>query len=76
MLGIQYLFLFAADFSDDRTLVNYYISVLNFNRGEERTTVKPIYDLSCEFMSQETKNLAEKRHAFLENFNIDLGEEV
>lgn len=76
LLGIQYLFLFAADLSDDRTLVNFYNSVLNFNRDVERATVKPIYDLSCEFMYQETKNLAEKRQAFLENFNIDLEEEV
>lgn len=75
LLGIQYLFLFAADLSEDRTLVNYYNSVLNFNRDEERATVKPIYDLSCEFMYQETKDLAERRQAFLDNFN-DINEEI
>lgn len=69
LLGIQYLFLFAADLSDDRTLVNFYNSILKFNRDEERATVKPIYDLSCEFMYQETKDLAERRQAFFDNFN-------
>lgn len=40
----------------------------------ERATVKPIYDLSCEFMYQETKTLAERRHFFFENFNSDVEE--
>lgn len=75
LLGIQYLFLFAADLSDYRTLIEYYMDRLGFNRDEERATVKPIYDLSCEFMYQETKNLAERRQVFFDNFNNDTKEE-
>ena len=40
-------------------------------RDEERATVKPIYDLSCEFMYQETKDLEDRRTQFFENFNPD-----
>lgn len=40
----------------------------------ERATVKPIYDLSCEFMYQETKTLAERRQFFFDNFNSDVME--
>lgn len=69
LLGIQYLFLFAADLSDYRSLIEYYQNKLNFNRDEERATVKPIYDLSCEFMYQETKYLAEMQQSFFDNFN-------
>lgn len=49
--------------------------MLNFDRDEERATVKPIYDLSCEFMYQETKDLAERRQDFFDNFN-DVSEEI
>lgn len=69
LLGIQYLFLFAADLSDDGSLVGFYKDHLNFQRDAERATVKPIYDLSCEFMYQETKYLAEKCQEFFDNFN-------
>lgn len=74
VIGIKYLFLFAADLSDDRTLIDYYNSVLNFNKDEERATVKPIYDLSCEFMYQEICTLADRRKAFFDNFNSELEE--
>lgn len=73
-VGIQYLFLFAADISETDSLIEYYNTKLHFNRDEERATVKPIYDLSCEFMYQETKTLAERRHFFFENFNSDVKE--
>ncbi len=73
ILGIQYLFLFAADLSDDGRLIAYYED-LNFIRDEERATAKPIYDLTCEFMYQETKDLAERRNAFFANFNPDTEE--
>lgn len=71
ILGVQYLFLFAADLSDEDSLIGYYSDKLDFMRDEERATVKPIYDLSCEFMYQETKDLEERRMQFFENFNPD-----
>lgn len=74
ILGCQYLFLFAADLSEEDSLIGYYSDKLDFMRDEERATVKPIYDLSCEFMYQETKDLEERRSLFFDNFNPDTGE--
>lgn len=74
ILGCQYLFLFAADLSEEDSLIGYYSDKLDFMRDEERATVKPIYDLSCEFMYQETKDLEERRRQFFDNFNPDTGE--
>ena len=71
ILGVQYLFLFAADLSDEDSLIGYYSDKLDFMRDEERATVKPIYDLSCEFMYQETKDLEDRRRQFFDNFNPD-----
>lgn len=74
ILGIQYLFLFAADLSKEDSLIRYYSDKLDFLHDTERATVKPIYDLSCEFMYQETKDLEERRSLFFENFNPDTEE--
>ncbi len=74
ILGIQYLFLFAADLSDEDSLIGYYSDKLEFMRDEERATVKPIYDLTCEFMYQQTKDLEERRERFFENFNLETEE--
>lgn len=74
IVGIQYLFLFAADLSDEDSLIRYYSDKLEFIKDEERATVKPIYDLSCEFMYQETNDLEERQKLFFENFNINLEE--
>lgn len=74
ILGIQYLFLFAADLSEEDSLINYYRDNLDFVRDTARATVKPIYDLTCEFMYQETKDLKTRREQFFENFNPDTTE--
>ena len=71
LLGIQYLFLFAADLSENDSLIGYYRDRLDFMRDEERATVKPIYDLSCEFMYQECKDMEERRNMFFDNFNLE-----
>jgi len=70
IIGCQYLFLFAADRTEDETLVSYY-NDLNFNSSADRATVKPLYDLTCKFMFQEICHLAERRDFFFENFNRD-----
>lgn len=69
VIGIQYLFLFAADLSEEDELIRYYSDHLDFIRDGDRATVKPIYDLSCEFMYQETNDLEERRSLFFEKFN-------
>lgn len=74
LIGIQYLFLFAADLSENDSLIGYYRDRLDFMRDEERATVKPIYDLSCEFMYQECGDIEERRNMFFDNFNLEQDE--
>ncbi len=71
ILGIQYLFLFAADLSEEDSLIRYYSDKLEFKHDTDRATVKPIYDLSCEFMYQETNDLEKRQKLFFDNFNLD-----
>lgn len=70
-IGCEYLFLFAADDSEDENLVNYYKSWLKFESSNERSAATPIYDLTCKFLYQETSSLKEKRDTFFKNFNPD-----
>ena len=65
------MFLFAADLSENDSLIGYYRDRLDFMRDEERATVKPIYDLSCEFMYQECGDIEERCSLFFDNFNLD-----
>lgn len=71
LVGCQYVFLFAADDSEDEDLVNYYKSWLKFESSQERSAATPVYDLTCKFLYQETCSLKEKRDFFFDNFNPD-----
>lgn len=71
LIGCEYLFLFAADDSEDENLVNYYKSWLKFESSDERSAATPVYDLTCKFLYQETCSLKEKRDNFFKNFNPD-----
>ena len=73
-VGCQYLFLFAADQTADEELVNYYRDNLNFKDAAQVATVKPIYDLTCKFMYQETANLSSAREYFFHHYNVDSGD--
>ena len=70
-IGCQYLFLFAADNSEDEKLIQYYTDQLNFEIPTDAATVKPIYDFSCKFMCQEVKSLEDGRIQFFDNFMPD-----
>lgn len=54
--------------SDDGVLVSYY-EALKFKKELELGVNKPEYDYSCIFMSQETKELENRRQFFFETFN-------
>ena len=71
LIGCEYLFLFAADDSEDENLVNYYKSWLKFESSNDRSAATPVYDLTCKFLYQETCSLKEKRDTFFKNFNPD-----
>ena len=76
MIGCQYVFLFAADTSPDRALVNYYEVALRFLQPDDIGTNKPRYDFCCEFMCQKTNDLRENCELYFADFNPDLDEEV
>lgn len=69
-IGCQYLFLFAADMSEDERLIRYYRE-LNFTDERGRGVVIPYYDWTCRFMYQEISSLEQRRAEFFNNFNRD-----
>ncbi len=72
IVGCKYLFLFAADSTEDGSLINYYNVELKLNRPNDIGTSKPIYDFNCIFMCSEINNLLQHRIDFLKNFNPDI----
>ena len=76
IVGCEYAFLFAADLSEDGTLVNYYDVALKFEKRQDVGTNKPFYDFCCEFMCQEVNQMKNIRADFFENFNIDEEDEI
>lgn len=75
-VGCKYLFLFAADATEDGTLINYYNVSLHLDRPEDIGTNKPTYDLNCVFMCQEIAKLKKYREDFFNNFNPDETDEL
>ena len=74
--GCQYAYLFAADSSEDRTLINYYNVSLKFVKPEGIGTSKPRYDFCCEFLIQEINKLIAFRSEYFMNFNLDADTEI
>lgn len=66
LIGCSHVFLFAADITEDETLVKYY-KQLGFVDTKDKVSVYPSYDEFCRFMFRETKDLAIQRQAFLES---------
>ena len=69
-IGCQYLFLFAADTSDDESLIRYY-RTLHFTDVGQHGAVIPLYDWTCRFMYQEIAGLSEGKEEFFNDFNRD-----
>lgn len=69
IVGCQYIFLFAADDSEDEDLVNYYKTWLKFESSQERSAATPVYDLTCKFLYQDTGSLKVKQDYFYDHFN-------
>lgn len=68
-VGCQYIFLFAADTSEDGTLINYYDVELKFKQPTDIGTNKPRYDLCCQFMCETISELKQNREEFFDKFN-------
>ena len=77
LAGCKYLYLFAADNTEDGSLVNYYKVALKFEKpAGEIGTNKPVYDYCCEFMAQEINNIARARDDYFQHFNLDTNEVI
>ncbi len=76
IVGCEYAFLFAADLSEDGSLVNYYDVSLKFQKKQDLGTNKPFYDFCCEFMCQDINLMKKNRENFFENFNPDDEDEI
>ena len=50
------------------------IDSLYFKEAVDVATAKPIYDLTCKFMYQETSKLASEQTYFFEHYNVDVDE--
>ena len=70
LIGCQYLFLFAADTSDDESLIRYY-RTLHFSDAGQHGAVIPFYDWTCRFMCQEISCLSKWKEEFFNDFNRD-----
>lgn len=71
IVGCQYVYLFAADASEDGTLVNYYNVALKFEHSDIFGTIKPFYDFCCEFLLQDINLLIKAKDLFFSNFNLE-----
>lgn len=64
IVGCEYLFLFAADLSEDADLVNYYVDNLEFIDASEHSAATPMYDLPVAFVSG-NKYITRAKNQFL-----------
>ena len=69
LAGCEYAFLFAADLTEDRQLINYYEQSLKFVQEKAIGANKPVYDFSCSFMCQPLNAIDKLRKSFFEHFN-------
>lgn len=68
-VGIQFLYLFAADDTPERILVNYYKSCMNFEQKDDVFAALPVYDFGCTLLLQNISKLEEGKKAFFNDFN-------
>lgn len=69
IVGCEYVFLFAADLTPYEELIRYYSDQLKFEKVDEHCVAIPMYDFTCQFMSQKTCELEGKRKQFFEELN-------
>lgn len=68
-VGIKYLYLFAADESEDEVLINHYVSFMSFGRNKKLYTALPIYDFGCTLLIQDIQTLKGNQLLFFNEFN-------
>ena len=68
---VPMVFLFAADASEDNSLMKYYAQSLGFCPQKELGTSKPWYDWTCTFMSLDITKISILRKKYFNVFNGD-----
>jgi hypothetical protein len=71
IIGCEYVYLFAADNTEDRFLANYYQVALHFENSNKLGANKPHYDFMCYFLHQKISDLDKGVEEFKNNFNPD-----
>lgn len=71
IIGCEYVYLFAADATEDRFLANYYQVSLNFEYSDRLGANKPHYDFMCYFLHQKISGLDKGQEKFFNDFNPD-----
>lgn len=70
LTGCEYLYLFAADATSDRHLVNHYKNMMGLREEMTMSALQPIYDFNCTFLCAEIDSLLNARCEFYEDFNV------
>lgn len=70
-IGLKYVYLFAADESEDEKLINHYISFMSFERNKKLYTALPIYDFGCTLLIQNIESLKNNQLSFFNEFNVE-----
>ncbi len=71
IIGCKFVYLFAADSTEDEFLINYYKVALKFEMPLLFGANKPRYDFKCKLLYQSINTLCKERDFFYENFNPD-----
>ena len=69
-IGGQFIYLFAADEDENRTLTNHYKTRLKFDDQTEWGVNKPAYDNSCRFLCLRMAEALEYKKTLISNFNV------
>lgn len=69
--GCEYLYLFAADATSDRHLVNHYKNMMGLREEVSMSALQPIYDFNCTFLCADIDSLIKAREEFYKDFNVN-----
>lgn len=69
LTGCEYLYLFAADATSDRHLVNHYKNMMGLREEMTMSALQPIYDFNCTFLCADIDSLLNARDEFYNDFN-------
>lgn len=70
LTGCEYLYLFAADATPDRLLVNHYKNMMKLREEMTMSALQPIYDFNCTFLCAGIDLLLNARDEFYADFNV------